>query len=439
MQKLPSPLASGDCRLTAGSGYREWWGRLSRQRTVGVNAVSSRVWRVSKTTARRRLRFDQGGKGLLNDCPSAVTSLLRTIATASVHVEQWPVALEQLCSHLGAQVVTLGHHEFTTGSDSAMVESTGSAGFSQEMTAFSARNPWFLSSGEYVVGRVLSGEELISNGDLRRTDFYRGFLQPRQLLHRLCGVVAQGDRGACLVSAYRAEEQDPFGQHERAELTALLGHITLALEGHWRWQEADDLARALLGLNDQDANPIFMLTGDAEPIYRNPAAGFLLDGGVGLCMEGSRLVAVSPADRRLLRETIALVAKADSSHASPSVLTLACSPPTPPIVVILRAAGQMFVRTVGRRQGLVAITVRGGHALHDPASCAFARQYELTTAQARVSSLVFSGQPLSTIARSLNVSENTVRSHLKQIFQKTDTHGQMDLVHLHARMCSTLS
>ena len=45
---------------------------------------------------------------------------------------------------------------------------------------------------------------------------------------------------------------------------------------------------------------------------------------------------------------------------------------------------------------------------------------------------------LAAIAGTLNVSENTVRSHLKQIFQKTDTHGQMELVHLHARICPSL-
>ena len=59
-------------------------------------------------------------------------------------------------------------------------------------------------------------------------------------------------------------------------------------------------------------------------------------------------------------------------------------------------------------------------------------------AQAKVSSLVFAGQPLGVIARTLNLSENTVRSHLKQIFFKTATHGQMELVHLHARVCTAL-
>jgi len=376
---------------------------------------------------------------LLNEFPTALMSLMRSISAAGVHVDEWPAALEKVGKYLGAGVVTLGHHDFTTGSDSAMFESPGSASFNQELVAFSARNPWFLSSEDYSAGRVMSGEDLISNKDLRRTDFYRGFLKPRHLLHRLCGVVAQGARGACFVSAYRAENQGPFDAREKAGMVILLGHITLSLESHWRWQEADDLARALLALSDKDANPVLMVTADAQSVYRNPAADFLLAGGSGLRLDGSSVVAVSPADQRLLRQTIAQVAQGESSHMSPSVLTLACAPPTPPVVVVVRSAGQVFMRETGARQSLVVLTVRGRHALHDPDTCAFAHQYEFTAAQAKVSSLVFAGQPLSTIARSLNVSENTVRSHLKQVFQKTDTHGQMALVHLHAGICSALS
>lgn len=379
--------------------------------------------------------------GLRNESPPSATSLVRAIHAASGSATEWPGVLEHLRKFLDARVVTLGYHEFTTGSDSALLESPDNAGFGQNMAAFSARNPWFLSSDDYVPGRVMTGDELISHSDLRRTDFYRGFLQPRGLLHRLCGVVAQRACGVHLFSAYRAEDQGAFGACEKAELQVLLDHITLSMESQWRWQEADDLARALLALTDHDANPVILVTADAEPIYLNPAADHLLDRGLGLRLDGTRLVAASHTDQRLLRETIARVAQSDPAHvgASPSVVTLACAPPMPPVVVVVRAAGPVFMREAGVRRGLVIVTVRGGHALHDPASCAFARQYQLTAAQAKVSALVFAGQPLSTIAHSLNVSDNTVRSHLKQIFQKTDTHGQMDLVHLHARVCQALA
>ncbi|WP_326533887.1 helix-turn-helix transcriptional regulator [Pseudorhodoferax sp.] len=365
---------------------------------------------------------------------------MRAIHAAGADADAWPQVLEQLRWHLDARVVTLGHHAFTTGADAILCESSDSGTFSRDMAAFSARNPWFLSSDDYVPGRVMTGEDLIGHGDLRRTDFYRRFLQPRGLLHLLCGVVDQRGQGAHCVSVYRAEDQAAFDARQRAELACLLDHITLSLRSQWRWQEADELAQALLALSDQETRPTLLVSGDAEPVYRNRAADRLLADRLGLCMDGPRLVAASQADRRLLHDTIARLAQddADRATAAPAVLTLACAPPMPPVVVVVRAAGQVFVRQAGTRQGLVMVAVRGGHAGHDPATCMFARQYELTAAQAKVSALVFAGQSLSAVSRSLNLSENTVRSHLKQIFQKTDTHGQMELVHLHARVCTAL-
>lgn len=378
--------------------------------------------------------------GSQDDCSPSAAALVRAIHAASADESAWPGALERLRRHLDAQVVTLGHHQFTTGADSALFESPDDTRFGQDIAAYSARNPWFLSSEDYVPGRVMTGDELISPGDLRRTDFYRGFLQPRGLLHRLCGVIAQRSSGAHVLSAYRSEDRGPFGAEERAALEIVLDHVTLSLRSQWRWQEADDLARALLSLTDHDSNPVILVTAKAEPIYRNAAAEQLLERRLGLRLDGGRLVAASPADQRLLAETIARVAQqeAGASSAAPGVVTLACTPPTPPVVAVMRAAGRVFLREAGERRGLVMVAVRGAHAMHDATSCVFARQYQLTAAQAKVSALVFAGQPLAAIAHSLNVSENTVRSHLKQIFQKTDTHGQMDLVHLHARVCPAL-
>lgn len=373
--------------------------------------------------------------------PESATSLVRAIHAAGAIDAGWPAVLEQLRRLFNARVVTLGYHEFSTGRESALVESPADAGFAEHLAPFAARNPWFLSTANYVAGRVLTGDELIGLGELRRTDFYHGFLEPRGLLHWLCGVAAQCATGAHLLSAYRTEEQGAFGARERAEFHTLLDHVTLALQSQWRWQEADEFARALLTLTQHDRRPVILTTADSEPLYRNSAADQLLEQARGLRLDGQRLVAASSGDRRLLRETIARLAQIDPAQpsAEAAVLTLAPPPPAPPVVAVVRPAGQVFSRQAGQRRGLVAVTVRADHARHDPTTCAFARQYALTVAQAKVSALIFAGQPLSSIARSLNVSENTVRSHLKQVFQKTNTHCQMNLVHLHARVCTSLS
>ncbi|MGC4076047.1 MAG: helix-turn-helix transcriptional regulator [Rubrivivax sp.] len=370
--------------------------------------------------------------------PAPPHELVHAIHAAGADDESWPEVLERLRSHLGARAVTLVHHQFLGGGEVTLYESaTGGAG---GMTEYAARNPWFMSSCDYQPGRVMTGDELISTPDLRRTDFYREVLQPRGLLHLLCGVVDQRQRGAHVLAAYRAENEPAFDAGQKAELSLLLQHVTLSMRSQWRWQEANDLAHALLRLSDQDTNPAILVSADGEPVHTNAAGAQLLERRQGLRVDGCRVVASHPQDRRLLAGTIARVAhEAPCAEAPrPAVLTLAGLPDEPPIVVVVRPAGAVFRRHAGGSRGLALLAVRGAQPQHDPAACVFARQYELTAAQARVSALVFSGQSLATIARSLGLSDNTVRSHLKQVFQKTDTHSQMELVHLHARVCSAL-
>jgi DNA-binding CsgD family transcriptional regulator len=367
-----------------------------------------------------------------------MAGLVQTIHAAGVDAGHWPAVLEQLRADFDASVVTIGRHEFASGADAALYESPDDLHFSRDIAAFAARNPWYLSSDDYAAGRVISGEDIVSTRDLKHTDFYRGFLQPRGLLHRLCGVVAQRGSSAYLLSAYRREERGAFDAADKDELHSLLGHVTLSLESQWRWQEADDMAHALLALSDHDEHPVLLVTAQSEAVYRNPAADRLLARASGLRMDGGRVLAASPADQRVLREAIAQAAAGDAAQTAPHVVALAHAAADAPMVVVVRAAGSVFASSAGARRGLAMVSVRGGPTAHDPATCAFAREYGLTAAQAKVSALVFAGQPLAAIARTLGVSENTVRSHLRLVFQKTDTHGQMDLVHLHARICASM-
>ena len=373
-----------------------------------------------------------------HDVPAgALASLVHAIHAAGVHDDAWGEVFERIRTHLDARVLTLARHEFDRGTEATLYEAPADAQFGAELARYAARNPWYLSSDDYVDGRVMTGEDLIGLPELRRTDFYRGLLEPRGLLHLLCGVVARRGDGVHCLAAWRGAGQSGFDARERADLKLLLDHVALALEGRWRWQESNDLAQALLALAESDSNPTLLVTDTAEIAWCNSAAERLLDLAQGLRRDGARLLAAAPSDRRLLAEALARMAAAAPGQ-PPMVLSLANPGTAQPVVALVRPLGPVYSRQAGARRALALVALRGSPAGHDPASCVFAQRYELTAAQARVSALVFAGQPLAEIAATLNVSENTVRSHLKQIFQKTATHGQMELVHLHARICPTL-
>ena len=58
------------------------------------------------------------------------------------------------------------------------------------------------------------------------------------------------------------------------------------------------------------------------------------------------------------------------------------------------------------------------------------RIYGLTRMEAEVASRVVRGMDLSEIAETLGITIHTVRGHLKQLFAKTNTHRQAELVRL---------
>ena len=384
-----------------------------------------------------------GTKNLSYKQLQALTELIRDVHAAALKTTAWPEVLGCLRAELDAEFVVLLKRDFSVGETVALHESPSEMKLGEAMQHFSTRSPWYLSSVDYAAGRVMSGDDLVAISDLKRTDYYRCFLQPRGLLHRLCGVAAHRESAAFLVEAYRGENRPPFGDEEKTFLAMLLEHIALSLECQWRRQEADDLADMLRTVADREIKPIILVTASAESIYRNRAAEKMLDASIGIRMQNQRVIATNPEDQPVLRQAIIQMTDDQTAETIPftssRTITLRPDRSGQSGVVIVRPAGSLFMREAGRRRSLAQITLRSGNdAAHDPTTCSFARQYNLTAAQARVSTLVFSGQTISGVARSLNISENTVRTHLKQIFQKTGAHRQAELIRLHTRLCVPL-
>jgi DNA-binding CsgD family transcriptional regulator len=55
--------------------------------------------------------------------------------------------------------------------------------------------------------------------------------------------------------------------------------------------------------------------------------------------------------------------------------------------------------------------------------------YGLTGAETRLAVLIAQGRTVSEVCALLDVTPNTVRTHLKRIFQKTQTRSQSQLVY----------
>jgi DNA-binding CsgD family transcriptional regulator/PAS domain-containing protein len=349
----------------------------------------------------------------------------------------WSAVLEQLRDRLAGRLAILSRHHFASGQGAIICEFPESPRFRSEYPQYASRNPWFLSSEAFTPGRVMTGNELLSNRDLVKTDFYRDLLEPHGLFHCLSGVATRRGSLIYLVSVHRAQEEAAYGEREKAGLRAILAHLSLALENRWRLRQSADLTKVMMGVVDRHPHPSLLVDGDGRIVHCNRSARALSAPRTGLCIEGGRLAATKSVDRAALAEAIREVAKATTSDTCDATRAVTLSVPGArhPAVVSVHAAGRVFRVETGEIDELVLVTARNPDCEHDLNTCAFVKQFGLSPAQARVGAMIVSGHSLADTARTLHVSDNTARSHLKQIFQKTNTHGQMELVHLHSRIC----
>jgi DNA-binding CsgD family transcriptional regulator len=79
---------------------------------------------------------------------------------------------------------------------------------------------------------------------------------------------------------------------------------------------------------------------------------------------------------------------------------------------------------------LLFVLIYGPREWRDISIDVLVEVYGLTRAQAEVARSLFTGQSVEQVANSLDLSRNTVRTHLKQIFSRCEVRSQRELLHL---------
>ncbi len=369
---------------------------------------------------------------------SSLESVIHRIHVAIGQETGWSDALEAVRELLCGRLVALAKYDFQAGHGEKLSVSPANEAFRQTYAEqHSIRNPWLMSNMDYQAGRIMIGAELLRPQDLVRTDFYQHFLKQQNLYHRLCGVLVREQDVAYYLAIYRAETQVPFKDQDKQQLEPILQHFKLALENHWALLHTRSLSAAIQSITDQLTPAVFLVDGDARLLFHNHTADQILERQQGLSSKHSHLTAATHAEQRALQEAIQEIAqKQDPITGEKTKIITISNNTNPPLVISIRALDREVCSPFGEHRKAVVLIVKNPDSIHDENNCPLTRLYQLTSAQARLTSLILSGYNLAHAAKKLNVSDNTVRSHLKQVFLKTDTHSQMELVHLHATMCT---
>jgi DNA-binding CsgD family transcriptional regulator len=272
---------------------------------------------------------------------------------------------------------------------------------------------------------VKSTSENVSKHEMENSEIYRDIMAPLNVYHGSGALVLRDENTVGVVLAMRSREAGYFSDDEDDILVRLVPHLSRASRLHYRLLATELERAAAAGVLDRLAHAVLICDGEARILLSNAAAKTMLDAKRGLRFVGGHLAGSTADQSNRLVAAIASIGRGAQKSVS---VVLENDEET---FRILAARLRADLRLEGKnRTDLVMVSFSDPAADLAASASLLKDMLQLTEAEARVALGLAHGKTLLDLAADLDVSLNTVRTHLAASFAKTQTNRQADLVRL---------
>jgi DNA-binding CsgD family transcriptional regulator len=291
------------------------------------------------------------------------------------------------------------------------------------------QNPWSLAMESRLAGELVLSDEVISLPSLRSSLFYDEVLRPQDVAHNaMIALAAQRDFRVAF-NLCQSPRQGPLGEVEQRLLKSLVPHLCRAFRLGFRIEGYRALQNAQFDALDRLAVGVLLLDRRARVTYANATARSLAASDGILRMHEARVATSSPTHSQRLDELI----RAALRGAPAGAMSVPRPDDGQPLTVL---ASSVRGRDIGRFADLRMPDAAVLLFIIDPANRAgipiswVMDSYGLTKTEAKVALAASSGLTIPETAKSLGVSQNTIKTHLGRVFAKTGTGRQSELARL---------
>jgi DNA-binding CsgD family transcriptional regulator len=295
-------------------------------------------------------------------------------------------------------------------------------------------NPWSATMSNVQAGSLIQSAGIVPLQELKRTPFFDEVLRPQKMAHNAMLTLVRKEDFFGVFNICRSEGQGPFEADALQLFSQLYPHLKRALLLGFRLESYKALQRAEFHVLDRLSVAVILLDRTARVVFANTAARAMTESDGPLRLRNSILAAASAGHSRQLGKLVDAVVCRDGL-----VRTMGLPHPHDGRLFTV-VASSLRSHDFDRFGGLGIRNVAAMLVIHDPARPMqlpaewIMDAYGLTLAEARVALCSASGLTIPETAHRLNVSPNTVKTHLRKVFAKTGTSRQSEL----ARMVASI-
>jgi DNA-binding CsgD family transcriptional regulator len=347
----------------------------------------------------------------------------------------WSEAINALTDAVGGTIGSLGSYDLATGGTTCWIPRLDPADMRVYEEEWAEKNVVLQRSIGEPVGVVIRPEEVMLRAEIVRTDFFRGYFQPRGMEVTAGAIVLAEDSNVTFLTVQRPFAVGDYSRRELDNFAALIPYVRRAAQMQHRLAAAEAGRTAAAGAFDRLRDGVVMVDAACRILFANRSADEILAEADGLRRDADRIAAVRPAETDALRRLIAgkggelpgsggrcRITRRDGRAA----LSVLVAPVRTEVAWITARppAAILFITDPDRQQRL-RIDLLGD-------------RFQLTPAEQRVLEEIASGSSVEAAAERLGIRLPTVRTHIHRIFEKTGTRRQAELVGLVMQTHTTL-
>jgi DNA-binding CsgD family transcriptional regulator len=358
-----------------------------------------------------------------------VLELINLIYAAAFDAALWPRALVRLADLTRSESPVLMLFQPTLRQMSGFAPRTDPEAVRAYGEHWNHRNPLEQATRSRPVFEIASPETVMGAREFAKTPIFNEWWQPSGLGTAALetNLLFDGDFPTIL-NINRKDGADDYGSEDVAIFSLAARHIARAIEVGRAVSGATLGAEMLAAALEERGESVLLVDHQARILFATRAARLLLEAGDVLCLAGGAVaVAGCPG---VLERLVASCQLLDSVRGGGSVavertgrspLRLTVAPFRAPVL-------DTDERWFGTAQPAAVVTVLDPEAAEQSRAAAWRARFGLTPAEARFALEIVRGGGRRAAARRFGISDSTARTHLSNIFAKTGTARQAEMV-----------
>jgi DNA-binding CsgD family transcriptional regulator len=361
-----------------------------------------------------------------------LSRVIGDIYDAAIDPSLWNRALGSACAFVGGHSAVLFWHDAASERSQALHLFNDDPVYTKlYFEKYLPMNPMFPAATFVEAGVVTGSDDIMPQSELAQTRFYKEWIEPQGITDALAVNLEKSVTRSSLINIRMDATYGVVDDKARHRMSLLVPHFQRAVAIGRLFSQGKAAEEALTETLDHVEAAVLLVGADGLIVFSNAPAKKMLDERVLIRDERQSLHAVDREADGILRDIFVAAQNGDASVGVRGVaVPLARAPQD-------RWFAHVLPLTSGNRQqagrshaAVAAVFIRNTAPDVQPPLEAIAKRYKLTASEVRVLDAVLRASSIKTIAETLGLSQATVKTHLQNLFRKTGTSRQTDLVKL---------